>query len=304
MKIAIHDRESGFSERWIQYCKDNQISYKIVNCYNSDIIQQIDDCDALMWHYHHNNFEDLLFAKQLLFALEHIGKKVFPDFNTGWHFDDKIGQKYLLESIKAPLVPSYIFYNYDDAISWIKNASFPKIFKLRTGAGSYNVKCVKTEKEAINITKRAFKKGFPNYNTAVHWEKGYMYFQDFLPDNEFDIRIIVVGERAFAIKRLNRVNDFRASGSGRIIYERNEIPQICIEISFELNKKLHSQCVGYDFIFDKENKPFITEISYGFSKKIYDPCHGYWDCDLSWHEGEFNPYGWMVEDMIASIKNK
>ena len=35
-------------------------------------------------------------------------------------------------------------------------------------------------------------------------EKGYVYFQEFIPDNAFDIRIIVCGKRAFGIKRLER----------------------------------------------------------------------------------------------------
>jgi glutathione synthase/RimK-type ligase-like ATP-grasp enzyme len=304
MKIAIHYNAYSFSVRWIQYCKDNQIPYKIVNCYSTDIIQQLDDCDALMWHHNHGKFEDLLFSKKLLFALEHSGKKVFPDFATAWHFDDKIGQKYLFESIKAPLVPSYLFYNLNDAVAWIKQTSFPKVFKLSTGAGSYNVRLVKTEKEAISITKQAFKKGFINYNATLHRERGYVYFQDFLPNNAFDIRIIVIGERAFAIKRLNRENDFRASGSGRIIYDKAEMPEICVKMSFEMTQRLHSQSAGYDFLFDKDNNPLITEISYGFTIEVYDPCPGYWDKNMIWHEGKFIPQAWMVEDLIASIKNK
>jgi hypothetical protein len=51
-------------------------------------------------------------------------------------------------------------------------------------------------------------------------EKGYIYFQNFIPDNDSDIRVVVVGEKAFAIKRMVRENDFRASGSGSIIYDK------------------------------------------------------------------------------------
>jgi hypothetical protein len=70
-----------------------------VDCYQSDIINQLSDCDALMFHHYHASSKDTLFAKQLLFALESAGKIVFPDFRTGWHFDDKVGQKYLFEAI-------------------------------------------------------------------------------------------------------------------------------------------------------------------------------------------------------------
>lgn len=35
--IAIH-KSSGFAERWITYCEQEFIDYKIVNCYDADII--------------------------------------------------------------------------------------------------------------------------------------------------------------------------------------------------------------------------------------------------------------------------
>ena len=115
MKIGIHHREGSYSERWIEYCQEHRIDYKIVNAYDSNIVDQLSDCDIFMWHHHHANYKDALFAKQLLYSLQIAGKKVFPDFNTGWHFDDKVGQKYLLEAIEAPLVPSYVFYTKKEA---------------------------------------------------------------------------------------------------------------------------------------------------------------------------------------------
>jgi len=39
-----------------------------------------------------------------------------------------------------------------------------------------------------------------------------------------------------------------------------------------------------------------------FSPEGYDPCPGYWDKDLNWIEGGFDPYGWMVEDLIKIIQ--
>ena len=60
----------------------------------------------------------------------------------------------------------------------------------------------------------------------------------FIPQNDFDIRVIVTGNKAIAIKRMNRKNDFRASGSGYILYDKNEIDIRCVKIAFEVNKKL------------------------------------------------------------------
>ena len=61
-------------------------------------------------------------------------------------------------------------------------------------------------------------------------EKGYIYFQEFIPDNDFDIRVIVIGDKAFAIKRMVRENDFRASGSGSILYEKEHFTDETIRI--------------------------------------------------------------------------
>ena len=132
------------------------------------------------------------------------------------------------------------------------------------------------------------------YSRVAGREIGYVYFQDFIPGNDHDIRVIVIGKKAFAIKRMVRKNDFRASGSGSILYEKELFDDQTIRLSFEVSKKLNSQCMAYDFVYF-DGKPFIVEISYGFAPSGYDSCPGYWDEELNWHEGVFNPYGWMVE---------
>ncbi len=339
MKIAIHHRPGSFSERWMQYCKKQGLSYKEVNCYDSNIIEKISDCDALLWHHSESNYKDVLFAKQLLYSVQKAGKVVFPDYNTGWHFDDKVGQKYLLEAIKAPFVPSYVFYTKKEALNWINLTSFPKVFKLRGGASSSNVKLVRTRKEAVKLVRKAFNCGFPKFNRVRNLkerirlynegkssvssifkglaklfintenskmqckEKGYIYFQDFIINNNHDIRIIVIGKRAFGIKRLNRSNDFRASGSGKILYDKNQIPIDCIKISFELNNKINAQAIAFDYLINNDNKYVLTEISYGFVQTGYIECPGYWDDNLNWHERDFIPEYFIMQDVVKSILN-
>jgi len=134
----------------------------------------------------------------------------------------------------------------------------------------------------------------PPYARLRGREKGYVYFQEFIADNDHDIRVVVIRDKAFAIKRMVRSGDFRASGSGNILYDRGLFDEDTIKLSFSSAGKLKSQCVAFDFVHDNV-KPLLVEISYGFSPSGYDLCPGYWDKDLNWHEGKFNPYGWMVE---------
>jgi glutathione synthase/RimK-type ligase-like ATP-grasp enzyme len=337
MKLGIHLTKGYFSERWVSYCIDKGIEYKLVDCFKNDIIDQLSDCDALMWHFNHKGPKECKFAKQLIFSLQTAGKKVFPDFNTVWHFDDKLGQKYLLEAIGAPLAPSYVFYDRKEACEWAATAKYPKVFKLRTGSGSDSVRLVSSRNEARKLIKKAFRSGFKQYEgwsnlrerirkfrdaKAGLWEvlkgiirlfynteysrvsgreKGYIYFQDFIPGNDHDIRVVVIDDKAFAIKRRVRKGDFRASGSGFILYEKHLFDEKTIELSFEIAAKLKTQCVAFDYV-NLEAKPLIVEISYGFSPTGYDPCTGYWDRALIWHEGKFDPYGWMVDDLLRSLK--
>jgi glutathione synthase/RimK-type ligase-like ATP-grasp enzyme len=337
--IAIQNSTFGFHPRWIAYCEKKGIPFKRVNCYANDLIEQLKDCKALMWHFNQGSHRDNIIAKQILFALEHTGFQVFPDFRTAWHFDDKVAQKYLFESINAPLVPSYVFFNKQDALDWLENTNFPKVFKLRGGAGSQNVRLVKSKLECIKLINKAFGKGFPKYHAwgsfKERWYKfrkgkmpffevakgfirlfyappyarlganevGYVYFQDFIPMNDSDIRIIVIDGKAFGLKRFVRDGDFRASGSGNFAFEKELFDPQSIEISFDVNKRLNLQVGVYDFVFDEANNPLIVEISYGYAHEAYDNCPGYWDENLVWHEGKTIKEEWMVDLVLKNIKN-
>ena len=156
LKIAIHYSTWSYSRDWIEYCRKNGIDFKIVNCNSSDVIEQVKDCDILMWHFHQALFQDSISARQVLYSIQQSGKRVFPDFYTAWHFDGKIGQKYLLEAIGAPHPETWVFYDRKEALEWAYMTEFPKVFKLRNGAGSRNVLLVKSRNKAINLIRKSF----------------------------------------------------------------------------------------------------------------------------------------------------
>jgi glutathione synthase/RimK-type ligase-like ATP-grasp enzyme len=335
--LAIHASPHGFHPHWIAHCEEEGMPYKRVDCHASDIMEQLRGCKALMWHYGQSSPRDILIARQILNALEHAGLTVFPDFHTAWHFDDKVAQKYLFEALDLPLVPAHVFVDRDEALSWVDRTGFPKVFKLRRGAGSHGVKLVGDRAEARRLVRRAFGRGFPLYDRwgslkeriykyhlgkypatelikglarLVHPprfsrvlgpERGYVYFQDYLPGNDYDTRVIVIGDRAFGIRRLVRPGDFRASGSGRISYAREDIDERCVALGFDTASRLGGSCVALDFVYDQQGQPWILEVSYGFIKEVYDHCPGYWDTALNWHEDKFNPQAWMVDLVMERI---
>ena len=338
--LAIHTSSGSFAPGWVEYCKENAIPFKSVDCFSSDIIDQLKGCRALLWHWQHNDYRAALFARQLTRSLETMGLIVFPGSSTCWHYDDKVGQKYLLEAVEAPLINTHVFYDEAAALAWLGNAALPKVWKLRGGAGSRNVKLVRNLKEARRIVRGSFRRGWrtprmhalqeryrnfrknpglisllaigrglgrailphEKYRNQIA-ERNYVYFQDFIPENDHDIRIIVIGDRAFGIKRMVRDGDFRASGSGVIIHDQAAIPEDCIQIALDVTKSIGSQCCAFDFV-QSENEWKIIEISYAFSLAGYLDCPGYWDSDLSWHPGAFRPEYFMIEDVITRLSKK
>jgi len=340
MQIFIHKQEGSFSDRWIEWCGHKNIEFTIVNCFDVDIISRINKGDVLLWHWEQNDIRALTFARHIIAALQEKGANVFPDIRICWHYDDKVAQKYLLESIGAPLIPTYIFYDKKEAKEWIKQASFPKVFKLRRGAGSANVKLVKNVRSALELCDIAFAAGFnpqPGYfndaNTKIRKikntkslfeklqrfphvaisnylrrgvfpkERGYIYFQDFLANNNFDTRVTVIGNKAFGFIRQVRVNDFRASGSGVINYDPKGVDHRCLKIAFDVARKLSAKSLAFDFLYGRQNEVLIGEISYCYLPELIHNCPGYWKSDFIWVDGHFFPQDLIIGDMVCEYNS-
>jgi glutathione synthase/RimK-type ligase-like ATP-grasp enzyme len=339
MKIAIHDRPGSYSEKWIDYCQNNKINYKVVDCEQGDIINELIGCNALLWHWSHIDYSSKMSAQNIITALEKIGVFVYPNSATCWHFDDKVAQKYLLEAVGAPHARGYVFYNKKKALEWAENSRYPVVFKLKSGSSSQNVKLIINHKQAKNIINKAFDKGFdsfPDYFAdkkakiektqinkdiratvrriykvmknlrqlkRMHGKQiGYVYFQEYLPNNKYDIRVTIIGGRAFCHRRFNRSNDFRASGSGMIDYSPKDIDTNAIRIAFDTSNKIKSQSMAYDFAYDYGGSLKIIEMSYAAGKPI-NRCPGYWDTNLIWHNREKDVENYIIEDLISTINN-
>lgn len=341
MRLAIHHREGSFSDRWISYCEKQRIPYTLVNCLETDILEKLSWAEALLWHWAHYDQREQLVARHVIKAAENLGLIVFPSTSTCWDFDDKVAQKYSLEAIKAPLVPTYIFYDLSDAIAWIDRACFPKVFKLRKGAGSANVRLVRNRRVARRLAEQAFSRGFkavPPYwkdsgkryrvarrkrdllgivkrlpgtllnlrkmNRAIGRERGYVYFQDFIPENQFDTRVTIIGNRGFAFTRKVRPGDFRASGSGNIDYDLQKISLRCVQIAFEVTEKFDSQSMAFDFVLAPNNTPMIVEVSYCYDPTAVYRCEGHWDRGLRWHAGHVWPEEAILTDVLEQISRR
>jgi glutathione synthase/RimK-type ligase-like ATP-grasp enzyme len=337
------DHSGSWNNPWIHYCEENQIDYQLIDCYQPDIINQLKAFDCLLWHFNNYSYSDMLFARSILNSAKQLGLSVFPDFNDSWHFDDKIAETYILQAVNAPIPQSYMFYLYEDVEKWVEqDIKFPIVAKLRTGSGSNNVKLLKSKKEILSYAKRMFGKGYSphpsifykarsNYGSSkgnkelmlsrikripefYHtWksarkfpnEKEYVFFQEFIPNDGFDLKMVVVNDKLGFIARHTRENDFRASGGGDIYFDKSLVTKDIIDSAFCVSDKLSFQCMGYDYVVNSEtNEGQIVEMSYGFSHTTLLQSNGYFDRREIWHDEPLNAPEEIIKNIVRNHKHE
>lgn len=344
-KIAVHvqpNYNNSFSKLWIEFINATPDFIAVPTDMKSEYtLGKILDCKGVMWHFRHTP-QDKMVAQRLLTVIEKgLDIPVWPDFNTRWHFDEKNAEYLFLKAINAPVVPSWCFWQYDEAKAFLKSTKeYPFVYKLSVGAGAANVVKVNNCQEALVYLNLMFKKGvFPytsneykhfsmegnkNYvgfwqrlfeagayllkkkTTSLPWyyaiQKDYFYVQKFIANNEYDIRITIIGNKAFGFVRYNRVDDFRASGSGIIDYSIDLIPLKAIEIAFNISQKAGFQCMAYDFLVDDMGNPLINEMCYCFNSRAVYNCPGFWDSNMKYHKGHLWPQEVQVHNFLQMIR--
>lgn len=340
--IAIHHRSGSYSEMWIEYCKEKKLDYCTVNLFDSNIIKMLrrKEITHLLFHFGPGEYKIDLLLKKLNYILEEEGIKVFPGYSNYWHYNDKLGQKYLFEHLNIPHAPMDVFYSQESAMEWVGNEkNIPFVFKLKRGAGSSNVKLVKSRREAKKLIKKMFGKGikpvrsifvdvaprirkhkkkkdwlqallrFPKVlyrnltlNRYFSDEKGYFLVQEFYPNNEYDTRVSIIGNKACAFRRLVRKGDFRASGSGKIDYNPDQIDERMIEIAYNAADKINTHSTAFDFIYDKNGAPKIIEISCFYVSSAVSKAGGYWDRNLEYHQEKVIPEYEILGSILAETE--
>lgn len=136
---------------------------------------------------------------------------------------------------------------------------FPAVVKGPDGALSKSVEKVENLDEVYRFfSKNAPKTGIEyklreyirrirhrnNYNPE-ELKRGKLIIQNFIPGINFDWKVLVYHDIIFALKRQNRKNDFRASGSGLYEYSE-EVPDKILNLAWETRKKLNVPHLSLD----------------------------------------------------------
>jgi glutathione synthase/RimK-type ligase-like ATP-grasp enzyme len=168
--------------------------------------------------------------------------------------------------------------------------SYPVIMKAAVGALSRTVKLINNYKEAQKNFDELCPKVLFSYRVHEiirrfrHRNKynpeeiirGKVIIQNFIPNISFDWKVLIYFDKIFILKRNNRPNDFRASGSGLFSYDINVNKEI-LNLAWTTRLKLNVPHLSLDIAMN-EKEVFIFEFQViGFGTKTIENAPFYFE---------------------------
>ncbi|MDM7992357.1 MAG: hypothetical protein QUS11_03515 [Candidatus Fermentibacter sp.] len=335
LKIAIGTDRGGWHRRFAEAVERRALDrpgleYGFVNLDRSDWLARVAGATLVIWKPPYMGHEFAGYVKEKIHFLEHhAGLTVVPGFETVWHFESKAAQSYLLSLAGIPTPRTFVTFDYDEAAQQAGLEEFPVVLKGSAGAGSVNVRAVRSREELMGIVRRAFSltlwdrtaaggrgrlsrlasgigrdwfADFLRRRRRGEQPFGVAYWQEFVPGNDADLRITAIGDSfATGFWRNNRPGDFRASGSGRIDYDR-PVPEEAMLACLGINRRFGFDSMAYDILF-RDGRMLVSEMSYGYSDSAVHGVAGYWRLEspgcLRFVEGHTWPQDLWVDWAIS-----
>ena len=268
-------------------------------------------------------------APPIMAVVEDVyGLPVWPPRALRQSFESKIAQAYLLDALQIPSPRTWVYWREADARAALPELPLPLVAKLSRGGRSEGVALIRSREEASKLIRQMFSLGlesmeFMRSGKARRWgkytpvvealrrgrfkgshERGYVLFQEFLPDNAFDTRVVVQGDRAWASRRLVREGDFRASGSGVSDLSAKAINPAALALSWRLADALGVQSLVTD-VMQRGDAAAMGEFSFSMAPHPVRIWEGHWlrgpdgivwvDAPLDWPRTVF-------DDFIAEVR--
>ncbi|TGC10611.1 ATP-grasp domain-containing protein [Methanolobus halotolerans] len=209
-----------------------------------------------------NDFNFVFYAssqkpKYKEFILDHLiniqsqGIMLIPGIEHFIAHENKSFQTIFLNNRNFNCVNSRVISNYEEGIRYLNEKKLPLVVKTSDGWGSKGVKLIKSR-----IKFKLFL--FQNLKERYHGTKGLgkIVVQEYIQNLEGDWKILIFGNKIAGLYRLNRKNDFRASGSGK--FQFKEVPENILNFASEVKEELKVPCCSLD-VFETKEGPVLGE---------------------------------------------
>ncbi len=261
--VGLVKSETGNNAYWPKFerfLKHNDIKYDYFNVKESSFIREANKFDVIVWRTPSSYSEQWEAADKIEFIQNFLGKATLPNKESLWYYEDKIREQWLFEYYDLPCIKSFISHSRDETKKFLIGATYPFISKDKTSSSSEGVQFVKNRSQANKMCRHIFSNGLKLFESYIR-QKGYVLFQEAVPNKGFDLRVIIVGNSYFGYYRYPKKDDYRASGSG--IVEKKEIPKEVLRIAKRTKECLpKAYLLAVDFLQDsRDNEYYIIEAS-------------------------------------------
>lgn len=259
------------------------------------LYQSSEDRDLLYKSY----IEDILIGLQLQGAI------LIPAFQYFRAHHNKAFMEILrdissCEEIKT--ISGKRYGTYEDLVTDLKNVPGKWVIKPAAGAASVDIRQVSTDEEKRKYSEKASRsmnlvdaikdqiKPYirQNYVHRSNHRKKFI-LQNFVPNLSHDYKILVYDKKYYVLRRMNRKNDFRASGSG--IFEWiDEVPAALMNYAEAVFQSFDVPYISMDIGFDGE-QCYLFEMQFlSFGQTTLIKSHWYFTrSDQSWVRVEEKP---------------
>jgi len=261
-RVGVVQDCEPYHPRWTKYVrflKHNGFEYGIFNLHAHDWLKKVQEFDVIIGSAS-SEFWDLEETRRKYHFIEtYLAKATYPSHEHVALYEDKELEACIAETFGIPFAKTYVSHDRNDASRLIETLTYPVVAKTFPASGSIGVELIHNLHQARRLVDQAFAHNGRKSHLVAMRQKNYVYLQEFIPNDGYDLKVIVVGNRVFGFYRRTPSGDFRASGMNLI--ERRELPEEAMRLALQTYRVVKSPTLGVDIIRGLDGAYHVIEMS-------------------------------------------
>ena len=97
-----------------------------------------------------------MFDDRLRIIHDELGEVLFPSIKELWLYENKRRCRDWLVANKIPHPKTWIFYEKNEAIEFLKSSSYPLVYKSNVGASAKGIRIAKSFSDGLRIVSKKY----------------------------------------------------------------------------------------------------------------------------------------------------
>ena len=308
-------------EKIVASLKENGLQSEVRDLSSPDLLSA--NLDGV--HVVYQSSEDIgLFYKgyieDVLLGLQQRGAILVPGFDCFRAHHNKVFMEVLRQTSNLAELArpqGWTLGTYEDFLKLPPDSfDFPIVVKPSAGTKSSGVALAEDYPSLKKLVRRAswspslldlgrrayFALRRKNRTLSLHRNK--FVLQSFVPGLTGDYKVLVYWDRAFVLRRDNRANDFRASGSGKFSYV-SDVPHGLLDAALRIRQHFDAPMISLDVAW-RDDTPYVFEfqfVMFGSLTLVNSPFHfRYMDGGWVRHDGTADEEDELSRALICFLK--